>query len=414
MQNIVIEKPYRFIPPIRRSLFAFLISWRLPRFMSRRFGVERFEYRGVDRLERSRAAGHGIVLAPNHCRPEDPFTIGMLCRDIRLPVYFMAARHLFETGRFQAWMVRILGAYSVHREGMDREAMNFTIEALTRAERPVVLFPEGTITRSNDRLIHFMDGVALMARRAAAARAKLEPPGKVVIHPVAIRYLFEGDWRQAIAGVLDDIERRLSWRPQVQLPIKERICKVGEALLTLKEFEYFGRPQEGGLVERQERLIERLFRPLEEEWLKGKRDPDVVQRVKLLRTAILADMLAGRVDATERARRWEQLADIYLAQQVAFYPPGYLDGDPSPERLLETVERFEEDLYDAQRVHRPYRAVIEVGEAIEVPPERERSRDGDPLMVQVKESVAAMLARLTAEVTARRQGSAAGAGVPPG
>jgi hypothetical protein len=86
------------------------------------------------------------------------------------------------------------------------------------------------------------------------------------------------------------------------------------------------------------------------------------------------------------------LADIYLAQQLALYPPDYLSADPTPERLLETVERFEEDLTDSARVHAPIRAVVDIGEAIEVSPERARSADGDPLMSAIRTQLETMLA----------------------
>lgn len=91
-------------------------------------------------------------------------------------------------------------------------------------------------------------------------------------------------------------------------------------------------------------------------------------------------------------RRWRQLADIYLAQQLAFYPPDYLAAEPTPERLLETVEKFEEDLTDVARIHAPMRAVVDVGEAIEVSPERTRGADGDPLMATIREQLETMLA----------------------
>ena len=60
----------------------------------------------------------------------------------------------------------------------------------------------------------------------------------MVLHPVAIRYFFLGDLEQSLEPVLEEIERRLSWRPLSGKPMKERIIKVGEALLTLKELEY--------------------------------------------------------------------------------------------------------------------------------------------------------------------------------
>ena len=58
--------------------------------------------------------------------------------------------------------------------------------------------------------------------------------------------------------------------------------------------------------------------------------------------------------------------------------------DATPERLLETVERYEEDLTDQARPHFPIRAVITVGDAIEVNPARDRSPEGDPITAQLR------------------------------
>src|SRR5438309_11537816 len=77
-----------------------------------------------------------------------------------------------------------------------------------------------------------------MARAAARQRVKATPPGQVVIHPVALKYFFEGDLAASLEPVLDDIETRLSWRPRRGLPLEQRIIKVGDALLALKEVEY--------------------------------------------------------------------------------------------------------------------------------------------------------------------------------
>jgi len=126
-----------------------------------------------------------------------------------------------------------------------------------------------------------------------------------------------------MAPVLEDMERRLSWKPQTDKPLVERIIKLGDALLTLKEIEYFEEPQVGDLKQRLTALIDHLLVPLEEEWLKGKRDGTVVARVKNLRAAILPEMVTGEITEAERTRRWGQLAEIYLAQQLFFYPPDY-------------------------------------------------------------------------------------------
>jgi hypothetical protein len=78
-------------------------------------------------------------------------------------------------------------------------------------------------------------------------------------------------------------------------------------------------------------LIQRILDPLEKEWIKNGKinsSDDVPSRVKKLRMAILPDMAAGKVDEMERARRWKQLEDTYLAQQLYLYPPGYLGEKP--------------------------------------------------------------------------------------
>jgi hypothetical protein len=85
---------------------------------------------------------------------------------------------------------------------------------------------------------------------------------------------------------------------------------------------------------------------------------------------------------------------MYLAQQLSNYPPDYFLPEPTVEKLLETVERFEEDLTDSVRVHRPIHAVIKVGDAIEVPPGRDRGTQGDSIMAQVRQHIEGMLEEL--------------------
>ncbi len=393
VQNVVITKPYRFVAPHRGRWWWRFFRPFLPRLLRKQHGIVDVQYRHVERLQASLAAGHGIVLAPNHCRPPDPMVLGPLSYRLGRPFYIIASWHLFMQNRLQTFLLPRLGVFSIYREGADREALKTAMQVIAEAERPMVIFPEGVISRHNDILNNLMEGTALMARGAAKQRAAANPPGKVVVHPVAIRYLFDGDVAAAVLPVLRDIEHRLTWRPQEHLPLLERIAKVGGALLALKEVEYFGAAQAGTLAERQQRLIDRLLVPLETEWVKGRREKEIVGRVKLLRIAIVPEMASGNLPEAEVQRRWRQLADVYLAQQLAFYPAGYLDAEPTPERILETVERFEEDLTDVARVHAPVRAVVDIGEAIEVSPERARGADGDPLMNAIREQLETLLAQ---------------------
>jgi 1-acyl-sn-glycerol-3-phosphate acyltransferase len=392
VQNVVITKPYRFVPPQRGKFWWHFFRPILPSYLRRTAAIERVECRGAEKLRASLAAGHGIMLAPNHCRPCDPMVLGPLSYEVGRPFYIVASWHVFMQNRLQRFLLPRLGVFSIYREGTDREALKMAMQVTAEASRPFVIFPEGVISRHNDKLNHLMEGTALMARGAAKQRAGATPPGKVVVHPVAIRYFFDGDIAATAPAVLRDIEHRLTWNTQDSLPLIERIAKIGGALLALKEVEYLGAPQSGTIYDRVQGLIDRLLVPLETEWVKGRREKEIVGRVKLLRMAIVPDMVAGNLNEPELQRRWRHLADMYLAQQLSCYPPDYLAANPTPERILETIERFEEDITDVARPHAPMRAVVVVGDAIEVSPERTRNADGDPLMVAIREQLESMLA----------------------
>ena len=236
--------------------------------------------------------------------------LGPLSRAAGTPFFIMASWHAFMQDRLSGFLLNRAGAFSIYREGIDRGAIDTAIGILEKAERPMVMFPEGIIARTNDHLNPLMEGVALIARSAAKKRAKQEPPKKLVVHPIAIRYYFHGNIDAAVASILDEIEARLSWQPQRHLSRLDRIYKVGSALLTLKELEYTDQPQTGEIAQRLQNLIDRILNPLEEQSAQGKHDGSVVARVKRLRTAILPDVVKGELDEAELARRWRQLADV--------------------------------------------------------------------------------------------------------
>ena len=401
MQNIIIDKPYVPVPPHRGRIWPAILNAYLPRYLRKKYRVLRVESAGVGHLTDSLSAGHGIIPAANHCRDEDPLVLGMLCRQARTPFFIMASWHAFMQDKFHRFLLRRAGAFSVYREGIDRTAINTAVEILHQAKRPLIIFPEGFISRTNDQINDLLDGVALIARMAARKRAKLDKPGtpgasaapgKVVVHPVAIRYQFLGNVETAVAPVLDEIESRLTWRPQPGLPLLDRIARTGKALLSLKEIEYLGQAGDGDIGPRLQRLMDAILIPLEKRWLDGPQSDAVPVRVKRLRSAILPDLTTGELDETQRQERWLQLADLYLAQSLSRYPPDYVAAHATPMRLLETVERFEEDLTDRVRVHGPMSATITVGPAIEASPTRDsRTPGSDPLLDAIESQLRSML-----------------------
>lgn len=399
MQDIIIEKPYEFIPPHRGNflpkviLNLGIVPWYLRKFE----GVVSHQLHGVDYLRESMRQGHGILLAPNHCRYADPLVMVFLAREAQTLMFAMASWHLFQQNRWQHWALSTMGAFSVYREGLDRQSLDTAIDMLVNPTRPLVIFPEGAVFRTNDRLQPLLDGVAFMARTAAKRRAKDGGTGKVVIHPVAIKYVFHGNLEKAVDPTLDALEKRLTWTLLKETPTLHRIHRITLAILCLKEIEYLGAAQQGSIEERQQRLVDHLLCPLEQEWL-GKNSVDtIIPRIKALRMKIVPELTTGELDDRERERRWTHLSRIYLSQQIASYPPDYLSAPTTDTRILETVERLEEDITDRASVHGPLEVIIQIDEPIEVPTDRTPRGEEDPIMKRLRERMQSMLDRLSNE-----------------
>jgi 1-acyl-sn-glycerol-3-phosphate acyltransferase len=402
---IVTDSHYKFVPPHQGDIWPRLLSRYAVRMLKTRYGVHEVEIRDQHKLEPLISEGHGIVLAPNHCRMSDAVVLQSLSRALRQPFFVMASSHLFRGSKLLKWALRRIGAFSVYREGVDRQAVATAVDIITEGKRPLVIFPEGALSQTNDRLNALMEGVSLMARTAARRREKAAPDreSSVYVVPIAIRYLFQGDINRTAGPILAEIERRLSWRTQDDLPLVERIYKVGNALLGLKETEYLGEARAGDLSERQRHLIDALLCPLEKEWRNGQREDSVINRVKELRKAVVPDMISASevasdkppLSTTELDRRWRQLQDMELAQALSLFPRQYVAANSTVDRILETVERMAENLSGKEQVHAPMKAIIQVGDPFIVASKRDRGADGDPVLNRLEADLSSMLAELS-------------------
>ncbi|MFN5434642.1 MAG: 1-acyl-sn-glycerol-3-phosphate acyltransferase, partial [Planctomyces sp.] len=330
-QLLQTESRYQFVPPHTGKLWPRLLSCLVPLHLRHSFGVQRVETGCVEKLRALQQAGHGVLIAPNHCRMSDALVLQSLSAKLGQPFHVMASSHLFRGSRLQSFVLRRMGAFSIYREGIDRAAVDQAVEILSSASRPLVIFPEGALSQANDSLNALQEGVSFIARTAAArCRRQQESSGRqVFVVPVAIRYVFEGDIESTADSLLRSIEQRLSWKPLSGLPLTERVVRVGGALLALKELEYLGTAQTGGLEQRLQRLIDHLLVPAEVQWLKGARTGSVIARVRDLRRAILPDMIDGQLPAAELERRWAQLKHAELAQSLSLYPPDYVASNPT-------------------------------------------------------------------------------------
>ncbi|MFK8113027.1 MAG: lysophospholipid acyltransferase family protein [Rubripirellula sp.] len=400
MTNVVLDRPYEFIPPHRGNFWpSFIQTFRIvDKYLKRKEGVVGYECRGLEHFKASVDRGDGILLAPNHCRYADPLVLGWPAREISVHLYAMASWHLFNKGRFDSFAITKMGGFSVNREGLDRQSLETAINAIAGAERPLVLFPEGTTNRTNDVLKPLLDGVAFIARSAARKRAKAG--GQVVMHPIALKYLCVGDVHEWAHSQLQKIEDRLGWRLSIDKSSKgilDRTVRLAEGLLCLKEIEYFGESKSGDLPSRRDRLIQHTLASTESRLGIETTEENVRSRVRTIRTAVVTQFFQTQ-DASEHFRLRADVVAAELAQELLSYPDCYLLADQVTDtRIVETIQRMQENLWGKADVSIPLRVVVQFDEPVVVPPEKAPRGQTDPLMSGLETALNRMLASLSEE-----------------
>jgi 1-acyl-sn-glycerol-3-phosphate acyltransferase len=387
-------EPYRFIPPYHKDLWCRFARRFLPAHVARTTRIVRYEFKGAELLRQSIDDGAGIVLAANHSRWADGVALARLGIELNQFFYYMVSYHIFKQSKLTGWWINRLGCYSVWREGTDREAMRATAHVLAAAERPIVVFPEGTWYRQNDRLGPLQEGLSLMFRMAAK---QSERPLRM--HPVAVKYWNLDDPRPVLAERLARLEEHLGWQPQRELELLPRIEKLGSALLAIKEIEYFGHVSTGPLDERLTRFVRTIVGDMEKFYTGRETDGHVMERIRRLRQRLARRLLEERDDETAVERSRRDLDTLLLCENVNAQSLDYLRELPGPERLSETVQRIEETVYDGdEEPVGDLGVVIEVCPAIDARSVAEPGRThGDPLIGDLSAALQNYLNRLVAE-----------------
>lgn len=380
-------EPYKFVPPYKGTRWCHLAKFIMPRYLRRKMAVHKVHVEGVEHLRSSLTQGAGVLIVSNHCRWPDPFPLAKLGLECGKYFYYVMSYHLFKQRRMVGWWLNRIGGYSINREGADREALRTTAELLAAAERPVVIFPEGTWFRQNDRLGPLQEGVSLIVRQAVKGTDR-----PIHVLPAGLKYWMLRDPRPVLLQRLAKLEARLGWKPQEQLDFLPRIDKFTSAFVALKEVEYVGGTQPGTLADRIRGLGDALVMGLEKQYLSRTHEGWLLERVRRLRQVFVKRLLESADRPDEVAALQGHLDTLLFCENLNNLDPSYLYERPSLERLTEAVERFEETISDTlEEPIAPMGATVLAGPAVDARELLDRGKDS--LMPYLSQSIQGLLDR---------------------
>ena len=370
------------------------------------------ETSGMEKISAALAADKAVMLLPNHSAHYDSAILYLALDQINQPAYFMAAWQVFQmSNSFEQWAMQKLGCFSIDREGVDRTAFKLAIDVLQNKKSPLVIFAEGDIYHTNDKLTPFREGAAAIALSAARKSER-----EVAVFPVGIKFWYETNPLVPLKEILGTLEERVFIRRQPKLPLVERIYRLAEGLLALKELDYIGHTRQGEVRERITLLCQEVLDGLEKrhglssqaipatEVSPEREELKIPERVKQLRQEIIKQLQEPQSKSEERLLE-EEMGDLFFVMQLYSYPGNYLRVNPTIERIAETVDKLEEDIlsHPLPAVRGERAAHVRIGDPYLIPPGKHKL-SAEALTSLWQEQVQALLDQLNSERTSSFSG----------
>ncbi len=353
------------------------------------------EVRGIKFVQQAMQQDLGVLITPNHPSHADPFVLLEAADQLQTPLYFMTAWQVFAgTHAVGRRVLRQHGCFSINREGNDVRAVRQAVRILQNAETPLVIFPEGEVFHLNDWVTPFRRGAVQSAVWAADRSGR-----SVAIVPCGMKFQFIADPAPALAAMMTRLENAVGCTPSIERPLVSRIERLGEFIVTAQERELIGSPQRGPLQPRIARLIEAVLRPLEQRYQLAPLDRAPPERVKRLRHRVIRQLETPETEAAETADQTalqQDLQQLFLATQLYSYRVDYLAGDPPIERVAETIEKLEEDVFGVGRASPPAqrRAIVAFDQPLIVHPQTLDKESVARLTGELERRVQAVIDRL--------------------
>lgn len=333
------DTPYAFFPPKPNRLLIWLLGnfnrfWILP---GRRHRVA-----SVTLMNSGAVPAEGrILFLPNHSTHSDAEIMVEVQRQLHRRSAYMAAYDVFHRGRFKAWVMQRLGAFSVDREGSDSRAMSTAVKVLARGRLALTIFPEGNVYFMNDRVTPFLEGAAYIGIKAQ--REIADAP--IYALPVAIKATHLTDTRDAIRGRLREVAAEVGATVDGDADFRAEVKRIGLQGLDqrLREM-HLTTPEAKDLPSLLQRSAEPIIARLEETLeLRVRSNADLIERIRRIRQMIHRIRTdPERAPEHDAGARWAD--EAILALRILSYAGNYLDEHPTLDRTGETTAKLHEDL----------------------------------------------------------------------
>jgi 1-acyl-sn-glycerol-3-phosphate acyltransferase len=360
------DLPYTFTPPKPRGWFRPLGLWANNAvFLRRKYNVPLLEDSGFEKVKELSAAGHSVLLAPNHADHSDPHVMSALIARHGMRSHFMAAREVFEVSKAGAWALQSMGVFSVDRDGPDLSAIKTAITLLETSSDPLVIYPEGEIYHHHERLDPLHEGVASILLKAAA---RLKDGKEAWLVPVGIRFHHDPAVQDTFDERLSRLEARIGWTPKPSMAVDERIVRLGTGLLGLKEMEFLGEAGRGKIQDRLAAMCEGLLSAVESRQGRDPKATTAPERVRGQRYRIRKRLLDAEKPPTylEKTALLDDLDRVFTALQAHSYIGDYFLAEQTLDRRAETIMKLEEDLLGFPNYAVSRTAKVKAGEPIPV------------------------------------------------
>jgi 1-acyl-sn-glycerol-3-phosphate acyltransferase len=354
----------QFYPPIRNSFIIWLaqklLPWVARLFLKVDLVVPTYSLAKLQGLK-----GKPYLVLCNHPTFHDPMVMFLLSGRLKVPFYYLAAYEQFQAP-VQRWLYQRLGAYSIRRGLADRPSIAHTLEIMQERDCRLVIFPEGGCSFQNDTVMPFRSGGIQMALQAMARRVKAGKKARdFYVVPVSLKYRYTGDMKGAIVRALNQLEQALDLS-NGSADYYQRLRSIAHKLLSRYEQEYGITSNPGAswndrIAALKSQVLQQCELRLGITPAPHEPDRERVYRIRHLLSIRINTILPDGTDGWDVVRK----ASVRMLNFDAIYD-GYVAAHPTPERFLDTLVRFEREVFEIDQPqpkgHR--QAIVQVGEPV--------------------------------------------------